>query len=142
MATSRREFLKKGSLVALAAAVPSSLVREVSGKHLIAPLFAGVDLTKAAFSAQLNSQFRIHHNSERVPVKLVEVSDLVHRKGARPGKEGYSLLFRGSRAKALDQKTYRIEHDELGTFSFLIVPMPSSDMNAVTYEAVVNRLYS
>lgn len=142
MATSRREFLKKGSLIALAAAVSPSLVREVCGSGSVTPVNAGVDLTKAAFVAQLNTQFRISHDSGPVLVNLVEVSDLVSRKGVCPGKEGFSLLFRGSRATALNQSTYRIEHEELGTFSLLIVPMRSSDSHAKSYEAVVNRLYS
>lgn len=141
MSTSRRDFLKKSSMVALAAAVPASLVRGVSGKELVGSVRPASELTKAAFHAQLNTQFRIHYDKRQTLVKLVEVADLAHRKGSRSGKEGFSLLFRGSQSSALRQNTYRIDHDELGSFSFLIVPVPGKNKNVICYEAVVNRLY-
>lgn len=139
MATSRREFLKKGALVALAAGVPLSINRGVFGKEAYAPATEPI-LTKAAFKAQLNTQFRFNHGKSQVLVKLVEVSDLAHRKGAGQGKEGFSLIFRGPRA-ALKQNTYLIEHAKLGKFTFLIVPVVDKDKSAQSYEAVINRLY-
>lgn len=140
MASSRREFLKKGTLVALAAGVPLSLNRGVLGKGVFAPA-TEPGLTKAAFKAQLNTQFRFNHGNSQVLVKLVEVSDLAHRKGAGQGKEGFSLIFRGPRA-ALKQNTYLIEHTTLGKFTFLVVPVVDRDNTAQSYEAVINRLYS
>ena len=49
--------------------------------------------------------------------------------------------FRGDRGTPLKQDTYLIEHNKLGAFSFLIVPVKTSDENAPYYEAVINRLY-
>jgi hypothetical protein len=140
MSTSRRDFLKKGSLIAVAAAVPTSVVRGLSSRELVAPLGAESVLNKAAFTAQLNTQFRIKHARSQVMVKLVDVSDLKHRKGARKGKEGFSLLFREPNVASLAQGTYEIQHDKLGAFSFLLVPVPSKG-KVISYEAVVNRLY-
>ncbi len=141
MATSRRDFLKKGGLVALAAGVPLSLLSKVSGKEIKARVAAEPLLNKAAFMAQLNTEFRFHHGRTKVPVKLVEVADLVHRKGASPGKEGFALVFSGPRSLAMTQDTYCIEHEKLGSFSLLIVPIGTKDKGRRSYEAVLNRLY-
>lgn len=140
MATSRRDFLKKGSLIAVAAAVPTSVVHGLSSREAVGPLSADFSLTKAAFAAQLNTQFRVKHARSQVIVKLVDVSDL-NRKGARRDKEGFSLLFRESNVASLTQGTYQIQHEKLGKFSFLLVPVASKGKDVVSYEAVVNRLY-
>jgi hypothetical protein len=141
MATSRRDFLKKGTLVALAAGVPLSIITNVTGKEASVSLGRGSGLTKAGFSSQLNTQFRINNGNSQVLVKLIDVTDLAHRRINRPDKEGFSLIFRGSRANGLTQGTYQIEHEKLGTFSFLLVPISPQDKSAISYEAVVNRLY-
>lgn len=141
MSTSRREFIKQGSLVALAAGASTGIIREVMGKETVSSARFGSDLTRAAFSAQLNTQFRVSQGGKQVLLKLVEVSELAHRKGSRPGREGFSLLFRGARANVLEQQTYRMDHQELGTFSFLVVPVQNRSKNIISYEVIVNRLY-
>lgn len=141
MATSRRDFLKKGSLIAVAAAVPTSVVRGLSTTEVLAPVDVKSELTKAAFAAQLNTQFRIKNARSHVLVKLVDVSDLKRRKGARKDREGFSLLFRESSTASLAQGTYELQHEKLGTFSFLLVPVPSKGKGTISYEAIVNRLF-
>lgn len=139
MGTSRRDFMKKGSLVALAAGVPVSLVERAVASETAAPSVA-FGLNKAGFLAQLNSTFLINEGASKVAVKLVDVADLP-RRGASARKEAFSLMFRGNQATALKQDTYLIEHDELGLFSFLIVPVMSKDKSALYYEAIINRLH-
>ena len=141
MATSRRDFIKKSTLVALAAGLPLSLITDVAGAEARALAGTEPGLTKAAFDSQLNTQFRINDGNSKVLVKLINVSDLPQRRAVRPGKEGFSLIFRGSQAKALKQNTYPFEHERLGAFSFLIVPVPGGDKGAIYYEAIINRLY-
>lgn len=141
MATSRREFLKKSTMVALATGVPLSFIHQVAGRDMTILPTSGSDLTKAAFGAQLNTQFRINDGGAQVLVKLIDVSDLKRRKAARQDKEGFSLVFRGSLSSALKQNTYLLEHETLGKFSFLLVPVMSKDKHAMYYESVVNRLY-
>jgi hypothetical protein len=145
MPTSRRSFLKQGTLVALAAGVPFGLASDVSAGTIfgesVAPPAAGLGLTKAAFESQLNTQFLINESNQKVALKLVEVAELRSKKSARDGKEGFSLLFRGSHSTPLRQHTYLIEHARLGMFSFLIVPVMSRDKPAPYYEAVINRLH-
>ena len=140
MGTSRRDFIKKGSLVALVAGVPLSLAQgTVAASETAAPSVA-FGLNKATFLAQLNSTFLINEGASKVAVRLVAVTDLP-RRGASAGKEAFSLLFKGDKATALKQNTYLIEHEKLGLFSFLVVPIMSNDKSGFHYEAIINRLH-
>jgi uncharacterized protein DUF6916 len=141
MSTSRRDFIRKSAVVALAAGVSGGLTKRTAA----AGIFAGETnstLTKAAFAANLNTDFFIRNGGTRVKTKLVEVSDLKKPASVPSSREGFSLLFRGDRSKTLQQNTYVIEHQKLGTFSFLVVPVRTQDNTALFYEAVVNRLYT
>jgi hypothetical protein len=139
MGTSRRDFLKKGSLVALVAGVPVSLAARVVASETAAPA-AVFGLTKANFLAQLNTNFLINDGAAKVWVKLVDVTDLP-RRGAGKHKEAFSLIFHGDEAAALKQNTYQIEHEKLGLFSFLVVPVMRRRKDVANYEAIVNRLH-
>ena len=139
MSNSRREFLKRGTLMALAAGVPLGL-----GEHALgltaAPSSAGSGLMdRAAFEKQLHTQFLFNHQAAKVPVTLIDVTNLASRKQNKAGKEAFSLIFRGSKDTTLQQNTYLIEHEKLGMFSFLIVPVNSRDKRAAHYEAIINR---
>jgi hypothetical protein len=142
MSTSRRDFLKKGTIVALAAGVPLSLVQRAAGNSALASpvaseLYAG--LSKADFAAQLNTDFLVNKAPGQVALKLVSVTDLMgHEQFSN--KEGFSLLFRGE-PNALVQNTYQIEHPALGQFSYLIVPVMGNRNRKQQYEAVINRLH-
>ena len=140
MGTSRRDFIKKGSLVALVAGVPVSLVERTAAASVSAAPSGAFGLNKAAFLAQLNSTFLISEGVSKVPVKLVDVADLP-RRGAGGQKEAFSLVFRGDHATPLKQNTYLIDHEKLGMFSFLVVPVLSKKKSALYYEAIINRLH-
>ena len=141
MATSRRDFLKRGSLVALAAGVPLSIAEKISGKAISYQPDSDFKLKKSDFEAQLNTKFVIGEKPRNVAANLVKVNDLPSTKTIANGKEGFTLLFRGSRKPTLKQNTYTITHKKLGTFSLLLVPMVSNDDPSAHYEAVINRLY-
>jgi hypothetical protein len=132
MSNSRREFLKRGTLMALAAgalglgAAPSSAESGV--------------MDQAAFEKQLHTRFLFNHGATKVPVTLVEVTNLASRKQNHTSKEAFSLIFRGSKETTLQQNTYLIEHEKLGMFSFLIVPVKTRHARAAHYEAIINRL--
>jgi hypothetical protein len=139
MTTSRRDFLKKGSLVALAAGIPLSIAGRVIGQESLASA-EGSGLSKAAFKAQLNTYFAVTEGTEKRRVKLLAVEDLPQARKFGKGKEGFSLLFRGDQMSSLKQDTYLIEHAHLGSFSFLLVPMRNSK-GTPHYEAVINHLH-
>ena len=138
MSSSRREFLKRGTFVALAAGVPLSLTGKASGMGTSTA--AGLNMT--AFKSQLGTNFFINHEALKVKMTLVDVTNFASRKQTAAGKEGFSLLFRGPKETALKQDTYLIEHEQLGMFSFLVVPVGTKDTRAPRYEAVINRLHS
>ena len=140
MRSSRREFLKRSTFVALAAGVPLALTEKASGMVTANSDTAG--LTFTSFKSQLGTSFLINLDTTKVKAKLVNVASFASRKQTAAGKEGFSLLFRGPQEGMLKQDTYLIEHEQLGLFSFLIVPVGSRDTRAPYYEAVVNRLHS
>ena len=140
MSSSRREFLKRGTFVALAAGVPLALTEKAFGMGTTKSTAAGLNM--AAFKSQLGTSFLINHQASKVKVKLVDVTSFASRKQTAAGKEGFSLLFRGPKETTLKQDTYLIEHEELGMFSFLVVPVGTKDTRAPHYEAVINRLHS
>lgn len=140
MSSSRREFLKRGSLMALLAGVPLTFTEIVSGMGSAKSAAAGLDLE--SFESQLGTSFLINQEAAKVKVKLVHVSNFASAKQTEAGKEGFSLLFRGAKETSLKQGTYLIEHEQLGKFSFLVVPVGTKDTRAPHYEAVINRLHS
>ena len=138
MSSSRREFLKRGTFMALAAGVPLALTEKASGMGTS----TAVGLSMTAFKSQLGTSFFINHQASRVKIRLVDVTNFASRKQTAAGREGFSLLFRGPQETTLEQDTYLIEHEELGMFSFLVVPVGTKDTRAPHYEAVINRLHS
>jgi hypothetical protein len=86
------------------------------------------------FRPHLSSTFDFSADgSAPVPLTLAAVDDLA------PGSPGrrlpFSLTFRG--AGGLPQQTYRVEHQDLGTFDLFIVPL-KPDATGPRYEAVFN----
>src|SRR5258705_8229092 len=75
MGTSRRDFLKKGSLVALAAGVPISFAEQAMARTTtrVAP---GLLLTKNVFAPLLETDFVVTSGGRKVSLRLMQVSDL------------------------------------------------------------------
>lgn len=138
MSSSRREFLKRGTFVALAAGVPLALTEKALGTTKLTP--SGLNMS--SFKSQLGTSFLINHQASKVKITLVNVTSFASKKQTAAGKEGFSLVFRGPKETTLNQDTYLIEHEQLGMFSFLVVPVGTKDTRAPHYEAVVNRLHS
>ena len=140
MSSSRRKFLKQGTLMALAAGVPWSLTEKASGMGTSTSKTAG--LTFASFKSQRGTSFFIHHETGKLKATLVDITSFASRQQTAAGKEGFTLLFRGPQDTTLKQDTFLIEHDQLGLFSFLIVPVRTRNTSAAHYAAVINRLHS
>lgn len=148
MAISRRKFLKAGTLVALSAAVPLKAAAEVlehppslSGfdGRTLTTVDAGSKLDMLTFSGCLRTDFWLSHaRAGRAKVKLVEVHDWRSNATTRTDRECFSLIFRGSESAGLRQDTYAVEHDALGKFEMLVVPIGNKQGH---YEAVFNRLH-
>lgn len=141
MASSRRDFLKKGSLVALFAGIPLGFAEKIIAKETYTPSNT-LGLSQAEFRRELNTSFDIRFRNKKVSVKLVDVKDLRRKETRNSVKECFGLRFRGDHANSLKQNTYVIEHKNLGQFSFLLVPIGVNDKSAPYYEAIINRLHS
>ncbi len=94
------------------------------------------NLSHAAFLEQLKSKFLLQQEGgAAVELELCQVSTLL----SGPLQEAFSLVFRGPAGQLLAQRTYRFEHDVIGSFEILIVPIRKDD-DGLCYEAIFNRL--
>jgi hypothetical protein len=87
----------------------------------------------STFSGHLGESFRIHpDDASTLDLELVSATELGDGSG-RP----FSVVFRGPKDALLPQRTYRMEHDEIGAFDIFIVPIGPDD-EGLLYEAVFN----
>lgn len=94
-------------------------------------------LTIASLSEQLNTKLRLTVEPEQiVEVELVEVQTHGDVAGQT---ERFSAIFRGPLDQFVPQRTYAMEHEELGSFELFIVPI-RKDEEGFYYEAVFNRV--
>lgn len=141
----RRKFLKSGIIASLFAGVPAKLASPAAAQK---PLRLARQLkptdplsyyNKGAFTAYLNSDFRITNNGRsKTWVRLVLVEDFPTSEALTAPDECFRLLFAASAETSLPQGTYNFDHAALGTFALFIVP--GNPLNGkVHYEAVFNR---
>ncbi len=98
-------------------------------------------LTREAFADHLNSEFDVRSEAgDAVRLELVAAEDrTMARPGEKPVSECFSILFRGSADRALEQGTHEFAHPSMGKFDMFIVPV-GPDGKGMLYEAVFNRL--
>ena len=135
MALSRRRWLYTSMLTAAGMTLSWPLPRAAS---------ASVDLddmTSDTFLPHLHTRFGLFLDRQRVAtVTLIDVdvfSPPADGTLETASQDGFTLTFRGQRARPLAQETYTVKHAVLGTFPLLLVPVGRA---RVHYEAVFNRL--
>jgi hypothetical protein len=139
--TSRRKFLKQGTLGALAAGVTLGLGDKISGRAA-GPASNGMPgLNRAAFASQLHTMFVVNNGKKKVELELIEVANLGSKRTVLGQREAFALVLRGGNETSLKQGTYAIEHEKLGFFSFLMVPIGLRNEKARYYEININRLH-
>jgi hypothetical protein len=147
MATSRRNFLKTGSMSLLFLGVPAAALARVSVRSIATGFPAGngkrpINFTRETFAPHLNTVFRIRTSGAALDAKLTKITDLkaISKNPARiAGKESFSLLFVTSKkAPVLTQSTYIIEHRALGRFSLFMVPVGQA--KSKNLEAIICQL--
>jgi hypothetical protein len=139
--TSRRKFLKQGTLGALAAGFTIGLSDKAIGHTSVSSSSELFSLNRGAFASQLQTTFVINNGSRKVPLKLIEVNDLASKRAINGRREAFALVFSGSHSSRLKQATYLIEHEKLGAFSMLVVPIFARNESVRYYEINVNRLH-
>ena len=159
MVFSRRNFLEKGIMVALAAAMPLKLANITTGQQerpssanlpngFQVPYESQINqviyFKKSTFSPYLKTKFGIRlPNNKVLQAGLVRVYDIGPVKGraadAAVGKECFSIIFRApSYSKRIPQDTYTITHGALGTFELFLVPM-DKDALGLYYQGIINH---
>ena len=93
-------------------------------------------LTEAEFSKHVNTKFRVAVEPP-VELELTEVKGYLSKEHEETGMERFSAFFRGPRDRYLMQKTYTLEHEQMGSFELFLVPV-SQDESGFRYEAVFN----
>ena len=93
-------------------------------------------LTEAEFSKHVNTKFRVA-TEPPVELELTEVKGYLSRAHEETGMERFSAFFRGPSDRYLEQKTYSIEHEQMGVFDLFLVPV-NQDQSGFRYEAVFN----
>lgn len=146
MFISRRKFLRAGTCVALAAAVPISVFGQSRKERDGNPVDQGAQndplsfYSSAAFKSYLNSIFQVSTGYSIVEVALTRVKDQPTGGAAAPaGGECFSLLFVGG-SKGFEQGTYKMDHPSLGSFQLFLVPSGPDEYGAQTYLATINRI--
>jgi Domain of unknown function (DUF6916) len=92
-------------------------------------------LTHPEFVQNIETKFHVQVEDNRhVELKLTEVSELQEW----PGQEQFAVVFLGPGDLFLGQALRSFEHDQMGRFELLIVPI-RQDEQGYYYEAVFNR---
>jgi Domain of unknown function (DUF6916) len=89
-------------------------------------------LTAEQFAERLKETFALTAPGVAFDLVLVEVEKLGM---ARPGRNAFSLLFRGPAKPILPQAIYRIENPAMGAIELFLVPLGPRD-GGICYEAV------
>lgn len=156
MNITRREFIKSGTS---ALAVSSGLLlilpqiakgQSYSGLESASPEKFPADssdslpnLNRTDFANQIGTQFNISSEEYGTSnVTLFRVNDLPQTNNEKGFiTEGFSLLFSVPRRQNLYQDAYIINHQTLGSFQLLLVPVLMNQQKPVLYyEAIINRL--
>jgi hypothetical protein len=93
-------------------------------------------LTEAEFSKHVNTKFRVTVEPP-VELELTQVKGYLSKENEETGMERFSAFFSGPPDRFLEQKTYAIEHEQMGAFELFLVPV-SQDQSGFRYEAVFN----
>ena len=99
MRSSRREFLKRGTLWHLQREFRWPSPRKPWHGHYN----RAAGLNMASFKSQLGTSFLINHEASKVKITLVDVTNFASQKQTAKGKEGFSLLFRGPKETLLNR---------------------------------------
>jgi hypothetical protein len=162
MAVSRREFLQRGGMLAVGAALPlSALGRTLPQAKAPGAGAPGtgsaspdpqVSWSEASFLACVGTEFATQQSpDQKVWLLLTGVTDMSAPAQINPATmavpppitapapqvECFALSFSASLAQPLTQNTYSMDHATLGQFPLFIVP---GQPGGQTYFAIVNRL--
>lgn len=155
MTVSRRKFVRTGVMMGLSATTVLKSAARVFGQEagggqqrLFKPPVESqaelTHLTEATFSLYVHTKFRIYTspltaiNLELIKVSRREPSSSV-KSAKTPKLDCFSVVFRGPSNVALESRTYRVVHDQMGAFDLFIAPVDDRKKQR-RYQAVFNRV--
>lgn len=94
------------------------------------------DATRETFAPYLSQGFRLESERGSLELELVEAKSLASGSPDPERREPFSLLFRGPAEPVLPQSIRRLEHAELGSLEFFLVPVGPDGAGRMLYEAV------
>ena len=140
--TTRRQFLGESSVLALSLA----LTPEAALAHPYQARERDLDqISFRAFASSVGNGFQMSQGGyPRLRLVLVqarpELPIAARQNAPAPTEdEHFSLLFQGPLDQPVEQGTHWFEHPRIGRFAMFIVPIYSSDLDRLHYEAVFNR---
>lgn len=93
------------------------------------------DLSLDLFESLLGQPFQIGEGSHAIDAVLIQATNLREAQGAGQLSRQFSLVWRGPRNMALEQRIYTVQHAELGTMELFLVCI-GPDAEGMRYEAV------
>ena len=93
--------------------------------------------TEAGFTKQLDTLFKVNVAPKPIDLKLVEVKGFVSGANDPPNMERFSLFFNGPADFYLPQRTYELQHEQMGSLEIFLVTI-GQDESGFRYEAVFN----
>jgi hypothetical protein len=158
MPLSRRLFLRRSTLSALAAGCALSSGVKVFGRGPLAPHPAHVSeipyeaasspvfyYTRETFEPYIGGRFRGFHNGGSVYLKLLRVSDYIPSARTRLTTEqsaptkSFRLTFQAGRSLSPKATVHHLEHAALGKFA-LFMTRHVTARGQVFYDAVINHV--
>lgn len=96
------------------------------------------NLKLATFAENLQTKFQAYvDESNAVELEMIRATDTGTNLEA--GQEQFSILFRGPLNAFLPQRTYRLEHPQMGSFDLFLVPV-RQEQDGFEYEACFARM--
>lgn len=95
------------------------------------------EMTEEVFTRHVKSKFRVVDLESPVELELTAVEGRPSGPNEQQGMERFSLIFHGPGDALLPQRTYNIEHEEMGEFQLFLVPV-GQDADGFEYESVFN----
>ena len=88
------------------------------------------------FADKVGEVFAVSLQDADIALNLIESSPLPNRRGP-DSRLPFSLLFRGSDPRMLQQQLYRVTHGSLGEMAIFLVPVGKDDAG-IQYQATFN----
>lgn len=93
-------------------------------------------LTVETFQPLVGSTFWVEFpNGSKVELRLTGAAKVMESEAARLDRHPFSLYFIGPGSYLLQQRTYRLTHEQLGALEIFLVPV-GQDASTYQYEAV------